>query len=92
MQAGYAGTTTNLQIPPPPLSPPKKKFIFSSSLKQATKKIPESNISNPKMFFDHHLKSGVPVKVVLILRCVLRSYNTSRAINISENQPEVSVF
>ena len=51
---GYAGTTTILQIV---LNTPKNPY-----LNQATqKRIPESEISNPKKSFDHpgHLKSGL---------------------------------
>ena len=69
-------------IPPSPTPPPppqKKKLSLAPTLKKkATKKFPESKISDP--FFDHYLKSGVPVEFVL-----LRSYNTNRAINISES-------
>ena len=49
-----------------PTPHPSKKILFSSYLKQATEKIPESKISKPKISSDHHLKSGVPIEVVMM--------------------------
>ena len=46
--------------------PPKKKVLFSFYLKKATKKIPEQKFQAPKISFDHHLKSGVSIEVVLM--------------------------
>ena len=63
-RAGYAGTTTNLQIV---LNTQKNPYLKLATQKNTCQiflpqKIPESKIPNPKKSFDHprHLKSGVP--------------------------------